>query len=89
MMRMEVRSVHLPRWITPLLILAALALIPFALMLALALVGIVLGVSALRFFLAGPLDKKEEFQRVEPKVPQIHLSSCPVIDVDYEVKEEK
>jgi len=89
MMRMEVRSVQVPRWIVPVLILAALALIPFALMLALVVAGIAIGAAAVRLLLTGPQPKGEGLQRVETQGSRPSLSTSQVIDVDYEVKDEK
>lgn len=89
MMRMEVRSVQMPRLIVLVFILAALALIPFALMLALVMAGIAIGAAAIRLLLTGPQLKGEGFQRVETQDSRPPLSTSQVIDVDYEVKDEK
>lgn len=86
MMRFEVRSYSMPRWIVPILILAALALIPFALVLALGLTAAGIGFSALGLFLpkAGGPENNETLG-----VPPRHsLKSGSVIDADYEIKDE-
>ena len=89
MMRMEVRSAHLPWWVVPILLLAALALIPFALVLALAVAGMAIGVSVVRFLLTGPQNRHEESQTFRTQDSRTHLPPSQVIDADYEVKEEK
>lgn len=86
-MQIHVRSAPLPRWVAPLLILAALALIPFALMLGLALAAVVIGASALRALLPSP-------GRPETRSPDFpfsgadkRFSDSSAIDAEYEVKD--
>jgi uncharacterized protein (DUF58 family) len=86
-MRMVMHSFQAPRWVAPLLVLIAVALIPFALILALALAGLALGVSALRFFLSGaaPVDSGPVLRRDSSSQ---RISDSSVIDADFEVKNE-
>jgi hypothetical protein len=86
-MQIHVRSAQLPRWVVPLLILAALALIPFALMLGLALAAVAIGASALRVLLPslrGPEVRSTEFpfSRADKR-----FSDPSAIDAEYEVKD--
>jgi hypothetical protein len=86
-MQIHVRSVPLPRWLAPLLILAALALIPFALMLGLVLAAVVIGASALRLLLPSPVKPGADsfefpFSRNEKKI-----SDHSAIDAEYEVRD--
>ena len=85
-MRMEVRAFQMPRWIVPVLVLAALALVPFALMLALGFAVLGLGVSALRLMLppAGPAQKEGPLR--EPTRSE-KIGPGAVIDAEYEVKD--
>ena len=89
LIRMEVRSFRLPPWLAPLLILAALALIPFALMLAFAVAGVAVLAGAARLFLPAP-------QGSSPKKPPFSsgeshkkFSEPSAIDVEYEARDEK
>jgi hypothetical protein len=86
-MQIHVRSAQLPRWVVPLLILAALALIPFALMLGLALAAVAIGASALRLLLPSP--GRPEAQSADFPFSQVHqrFSDPSAIDAEYEVKD--
>ncbi len=86
MMRLEVRSYQAPRWMAPILILAALALVPFALMLALGLAAAAIGISAFRLFL--PAAGRSENPATFGSPPHHSLKSGSVIDADYEIKDE-
>ena len=86
-MQIHVRSAQLPRWVAPLLILAALALIPFALMLGLAVAAVAIGGLALRALLpsAGKSDAGSSsfpFSRADKR-----FSDPSAIDAEYEVKD--
>ncbi len=85
MLKFEVRSYQLPRWMVPVLALAALALIPFALMLALGVAALAVGVSVLRAFLpSGRVGGSPTLGKAKGG----SLKPGSVIDVDYEVKDE-
>jgi len=86
MMKFEVHSYQTPRWIVPILILAALALIPFALVLALGLAAAAIGVSAFRLFL--PVAGRPESPGTLGAPPPTSLKSGSVIDADYKIKDE-
>jgi hypothetical protein len=86
-MRMVMHSFRAPRWVAPLLGLVALVLIPFALILALVLAGLALGVSALRLLFSGP-GPDDSPDRFERPVDSRRISDDTVIDADYEVKDE-
>lgn len=85
-MKFEVRSYQAPRWIVPVLVLAALALIPFALMLALGLGAVAIGFSALRALLP-PSEKRLGSESLE-RPRRTPLKPGSVIDADYEIKDE-
>jgi hypothetical protein len=85
MLKFEIREAHLPRWMVPVLVLAALALIPFALMLALGLAAVAVGLTALRILL--PPAKPPEREILKPRASS-SLKPGSVIDADYEVKDE-
>ena len=79
---MEVRSFRVPGWLGPLLVLAALALIPVALLLAVFAGVAALGVSVARALLsqAPPAEKG--------RGPALGSGPGEVIEADYEVKDE-
>ena len=87
-MRMEVKSFQVPRWVFPLMILAALALIPVALMLALSVAALGIVGSVVRAFLPSAAPKPMETRSF--RFPEFEKSDShtAVIDADYEVKEE-
>ena len=86
MMKLEFRSYQAPRWVAPILILAALALIPFALMLALGLAAAAIGVSTFRSLLPAA-DRPENPETLGAR-PHHSLRSGSAIDADYEIKDE-
>ena len=86
-MRVHVQTFRVPGWVTPVLLVLALALLPFLLTIALGLLGLVLAATAVRYFLlpSGPN---------QPHPPISHdredkIGNSQIIDVDYEVKDEK
>jgi hypothetical protein len=88
MMRLQVQSFQLPRWVVPVMILIALALIPFALVLGLALTAAAVGFSALRLFL--PASSSPTFGQGSDGQTRIKNSgsTSKVIDAEYQVKDE-
>ena len=88
MMRLQVQSFQLPRWVVPVMILIAFALIPFALVLGLALTAVAVGFSALRFFF--PASSSPTFDQGSNDQPGIKKSTpaSKVIDAEYQVKDE-
>lgn len=86
MLKFEMHSYQLPRWMVPVLALAALALIPFALMLALGVAVLAIGVSVLRAFLPSSpgLGKAKNLESPQ----HVPLKPGSIIDADYEVKDE-
>ena len=85
MMRVEVRSFQMPRWVVPVLALAALALIPFVLMLALAVGAVAIGAMGIRLLLSPASLDKEAFPRA---THERKFSDQSAIDANYEVKGE-
>ena len=88
MMRVQVQSFRGPRWLGPLLVLIALALLPFALMLGLAVMALVIGASVVRLFLPMPGNKAMENQTSAVPGRRVSDSSSSAIDAEYEVKDE-
>jgi hypothetical protein len=90
-MPVMVRSYNLPRWLGPLVGLAVLALIPFALMVALALAGLSLGVLVIRSLLPSSGREKRVLRGPGSSRSSQHLNSThpstQVLDAEYEVKE--
>jgi hypothetical protein len=86
-MQIHVRSVQVPRWLAPLLILAALALIPFALMLGLALAAVVIGASALRLLLPAPGKPAANSFEISLSRNNKKISDHTAIDAEYEVRD--
>ncbi len=91
-MPVMVRTFNIPRWMGPFLILAALALIPFALVLAFSLGALAVGLLAVRTLLPG--SARPASGRVfqgPPKASSQRLDSSHhpvrVLDAEYEVKE--
>ncbi len=86
-MQIHIRSSQLPRWIVPVLILVALALIPFALMLGLTLAAVAIGASALRLLWPSP-GKQEAGPKEFPfSKAEKRFSDPSAIDAEYEVKD--
>lgn len=88
MVKMQVRSYALPSWVVPVAFLAALALIPFALMLALGLAAVAIGTSVV--FALLPPAKAPQDRRPFGETGRLKgdAGSRPAIDADYEVKDE-
>jgi hypothetical protein len=83
-MRIMVRSFQAPRWVVPVLFVAALAILPFALLFGLVILGLVLGGSLIRLFLPG---SPSPSVNVKSQNASGYLRSS-VIDADYEIKDE-
>jgi hypothetical protein len=87
-MRVFVQSSQGSRWIIPALILAALALIPFALMLTVTLLGVAVAATAFRVLLSqgsNSIPNNHSFPKGE--VAGLNQRS-KVIDAEYEAKDE-
>jgi hypothetical protein len=88
-MRMEVRSFQLPRWLTPVLGLLALALIPIAIMVAVCVGALALGTTLIRAFVPSlPSPDPNSRPAFHAKDSSV-LSPSSAIDVEYEVKDQK
>lgn len=88
MMRFQVRTFAMPRWIGPLLALAAIVLLPFALMLALGLAALALGALVFRALMF-PTDKRPDSPSIDTsRSPALGSNDSPILDAEYEVKEE-
>ena len=83
------QTFQVPRWLGPVLILAALALIPFALMIGLALMAVVLGVTALRLLLSQPSPPIFQQGRDPVSSKRKMDAGSPAIDAEYEVKDDQ
>lgn len=88
MLKVQVQSYALPRWVIPVVFLAALALVPFALMLALGLGAMALGASVVLSLLPSAKAVKDPGRFGERGRSLRDAGSSPVIDADYEVKDE-
>jgi hypothetical protein len=88
MMRVQVQSFQMPRWVIPVLVLAALALIPFALALALVAGGIALTAAVVRALLPPSTPSSPLHTRSEANGRVFDRGNSSVIDADYEVKDE-
>jgi len=84
--RIQVQTFRLPGWLAPILVLFALVLIPFLLTLALGLLALGLGAAAVRHWLLPPASLGDS--RLFPGRGEKKPGDSPVIDVDYEVKDE-
>ncbi len=84
-MRMEVRSVQVSRWLAPLLLLLALALIPLALMVAVGFAALAIGTTVVRAVLpSSPRSPVIQARSVESSI-----EPNSAIDAEYEIKDEK
>ncbi len=83
-MRMEVRSFQVPRWLAPLLVLLALALIPIALMVAVSFAALALGTTVVRAFL--PSSSRPPI--VQSRTVEAKGSNLEAIDAEYEIKDQ-
>jgi len=85
---MEVRSFQVPRWLTPVLGLLALVLIPIAMMVAVCVAVLALGSTLIRVFVPSipsqDTQARPVFRSKDSSVP-----SQSAIDVEYEVKDQK
>jgi len=88
MMRLQVQSFQVPRWVVPVVVLIAVALIPFALVLGLALTAAAVGFSVLRLFL--PASNPTAFGQGSNSQTRIKnsASASNAIDAEYQVKDE-
>jgi len=86
-MRIHVQTFRVPAWVTPVLILLALALLPVLLTVALGILGLALAAATVRYFLlpSGPSQPPPPISNDRGE----KLGNSQVIDVDYEVKDEK
>ncbi len=84
-MRMEVRSFQVPQWLSPLLVLLALALIPVALVVAVGFGVLAVGVSVVKAFLPSSPRPPIMSSRSAFSEPTGHSA----IDAEYEIKDEK
>lgn len=88
-MQMEVRSFQVPRWLTLVLGLLALALIPIAMMIAVCVGALALGTTLIRAFVPSiPSSKPDSRPAFRSKDSSV-LSQSSAIDVEYEVKDPK
>lgn len=87
MIKVQMQTFQVPRWLGPVLVLTALALIPFALMIGLALMAVVLGWTALRLFLSFPSRPIFQQGRDTGVVDRKSDNASPAIDAEYEVKD--
>ena len=87
MMKYQIRTFGIPRWAGFLLAAAVLALLPFALMLALGLAAAGLGVLVLRA-LVFPTGAKSSPTLERPRSSALGAGDAPILDADYEVKDE-
>ena len=87
MIRVQMRTLRVPSWFLPVFILLGLALIPIAFFLALALLGLAVGSVLVRALLpsAHPPEKNEN---VFSKEHRSQFLDKPVLDVEYEVKDD-
>jgi hypothetical protein len=87
MIKVQMQTFQVPRWLGPVLALIALALIPFALVVGLAALTAVVGFTALRVFLpSAPGPALKSFPDETLGGRKIH-SRSQTIDAEYEVKD--
>ncbi len=85
MIKVQMQTFQAPRWLGPVLALIALALIPFALVVGLAVLTAAVGFTALRAFLpSAPVLKSSPGETMGGR--KIH-SRSQTIDAEYEVKD--
>jgi hypothetical protein len=85
---MEFRSFQVPRWLTPVLGLLALALIPIAMMVAVCVAALALGTTLIRAFVPSiPSQNPNPRPAFRSKDSSV-LSKQSAIDVEYEVKDQ-
>jgi len=85
LMRMEVRSVQVPRWLAPLLLLLALALIPLALMVAVGFAALTIGATVVR----AVLPSSSRSPVIQSRSVESSIQPHSAIDAEYEIKDEK
>jgi len=86
-MPMQVKSFQVPGWLAPVMILLALAFIPVALMLAVALGALAVGTTVIRAFLPSSQPSSAPHAVFSPR--ESKKNDVQAIDVEYEIKDQK
>lgn len=86
-MAFQVRSYGVPEWVVLLMFLAALALLPFAFLLALGVGALALVASVARAILAGPPRGPEGGRVIGRDGSPRGDAGPPILDADFEVKD--
>jgi hypothetical protein len=84
---MQVKSFQVPVWLAPVMVLFALAFIPVALMLAVALGVLAVGTTVIRAFLPSSQTSASPQSVFSPR--ESKKSDVQAIDVEYEIKDQK
>ncbi len=87
MMRMEVRSFHVPRWLGPVIVLAAILAIPFMLTVTIGLIALVVGATIVKALLPASKLVDEHKKIFETQYSSRKKIDPSAIDAEYEVKD--
>jgi hypothetical protein len=82
----QIRTFRAPSWIVPLLILAALAILPFVFALALGLFALALAATVVRRLILPPSSRRDS--PVFPGQTRRESGNSNIIDVEYEAKDD-
>ena len=85
-MKLQVRTLQAPGWLLPLVFLAGLALIPVALFIALAVLGLALTGALFRALLPSAASSAASQPFPRPGRPSVPRQG--VLDVEYEIKDD-
>jgi hypothetical protein len=88
MMKFQVQGFRAPGWVLPIVLLVGLALIPVALFIALAVLGLGLAAAIVRAVLPSATKPSSASQSVSARKASGSFSNQPVLDVEYEIKDE-
>jgi hypothetical protein len=88
MMKFQVQSFRAPGWLFPILLLVGLALIPVALFIAIAVLGLALAATVVRSLLPATSPSPSHSQTVSARKASGSFANQPVLDVEYEIKDE-
>ncbi len=87
-MKFQVQSFRAPGWLFPIVLLVGLALIPVALFIAVAVLGLAFAGAVVRSFLPAPSPSSSSSQTVSARKASGSFSNQPVLDVEYEIKDD-
>ena len=87
-MKFQVQSFRAPGWLFPIVLLVGLALIPVALFIAVAVLGLALAGAVVRSLLPARSPSSSSSQSVSARKASGSFANQPILDVEYEIKDD-